>query len=127
MARFPDLCQNCVVQATVCCSICVCVAGDATYKAIACCHPAFFGKDKELAEAAVSPVCIISTADDPLEAPKAILDNKPFASTCKYQRFDDQVHGFMAARGDYSKPEVAAAAGKGIAILVEFFSACMPA
>lgn len=101
-------------------------AANDSYEGSACCHPAFFGKDKELAEAAVSPVCIISTAEDPLEAPKAILDTKPFADQCKYQRYDDQVHGFMAARGDYSKPEVAEAAGKGIRILADFFSTCMP-
>lgn len=108
-----------------CCS-CGC-AGDPNYQASACCHPAFFGKDTQLAEAAASPVCIISTAEDPLEAPKAILDTKSFADKCRYQRFDDQVHGFMAARGDYSNPEVAAAAGKGIGILADFFSLCMPA
>lgn len=103
------------------------IAADGVYKATACCHPAFFGKDKELAEAVVSPVCVISTAEDPLEDIKAILDTKPFAAQCKYQRFDDQVHGFMAARGDYSNAEVAEAAGKGIGILADFFCACMPA
>eukprot|EP00892_Ulva_mutabilis_P003395 jgi/Ulvmu1/1427/UM011_0156.1 len=108
-------------------SVSLFMAGSTSYKASACCHPAFFGQDKQLAEAACCPVCIISTAEDPLETPKAVLDTKSFAGKCKYQRFGDQVHGFMAARGDYSKPEVAAAAGKGIGVLADFFSACMPA
>jgi protein XRP2 len=57
-----------------------------------------------------------------MEDAKAILDKKPFADKCFFLRFDDQEHGFMAARGDYSKPEIAAAAGKGLEILANFFT-----
>lgn len=42
---------------------------------------------------------------------------------CVYQRFDDQTHGFCAARGDWSQPSVAAAATKAIGILTDFFKA----
>jgi hypothetical protein len=47
---------------------------------------------------------------------------RPFASRCVYKRYDDQVHGFCAARGDWSQPEVAAAAGEAIGILADFFN-----
>jgi hypothetical protein len=99
----------------------LCFAGDASYSACACCHPAFFGKEKELAKAAIAPVCILPAKGDPMEDAKAILDEKPFADKCFFLRFDDHEHGFMAARGDYSKPEIAAAAGKGLEILANFF------
>ena len=52
-----------------------------------------------------------------------VLDENPqIASKCVYQRFDEQEHGFMAARGDWSKPEVAGAATQGIQLLTNFFS-----
>lgn len=101
--------------------------GDASISAVACCHPAFFGKEAEYSEAAQVPVCMLPAEGDVVDDAKAVLDAKPFADKCVLQRFDDQVHGFLAARGDYSKPEVAAAAGKGIQILCSFFTSCMVA
>lgn len=94
---------------------------------MACCHPAFFGKEKEYAEVAQAPVCMLPAEGDEIDTAKEVLDTKPFSEKCVYQRFDDQVHGFLAARGDYSKPEVAAAAGRGIQILTTFLNSCMPA
>ncbi len=47
------------------------------------------------------------------------------SSKCVYQRFDDQTHGFVAARGDWTKPEVAAAAGKAIGIMADFLKHAM--
>jgi hypothetical protein len=96
-------------------------AGDKTYSACACCHPVHFGKEVEFASAAVVPVCILPAQGDPMEDAKAVLEKKPFADKCFFKRFDDQRHGFMAARGDYSQPEVAAAAGKGLELLANFF------
>lgn len=94
---------------------------------MACCHPAFVGKEKEYAQAAQVPVCLLPAEADVIDDAKEVLDAKPFGSKCVYQRFDDQVHGFLGARGDYSKPEVAAAAGKAIEILSNFLSSCMAA
>jgi dienelactone hydrolase len=101
-------------------------AGDEAYQAVGCCHPAFFGKEQEFAAAAKAPACILpAEGDTDLAKAKAEFGKKPFADKCVYRRFDDQVHGFLAARGDYSKPEVADAAGEGIAILVDFFNKCI--
>lgn len=94
---------------------------------MACCHPAFFGKEAEYSEAAQVPVCMLPAEGDVIDDAKAVLEAKPFANKCVFQRFDDQVHGFLGARGDYSKPEVAAAAGKGIEILSSFFCSCIAA
>jgi dienelactone hydrolase len=102
-------------------------AGDPALSAVACCHPAFFGKEKAYAEAARVPVCVLAADGDPMESVKEVLDAKPFADKCFYRRFDGQVHGFMAARGDFEKPEVAKAAADGVQCLADFFSACMPA
>lgn len=40
-----------------------------------------------------------------------------------FVRFDDQEHGFVAARGDWSQPKVAEAATKAIGLLTDFFKA----
>lgn len=100
-------------------------AGEDAYCASACCHPAFFGKETALAEAATSPVCILPAKGDPMEDAQAVLQGKPFADKCLFRRFDDQEHGFMAARGEWEKPEVAKAAGEGIKLLVQFFNGAM--
>ena len=102
-------------------------AGDTDFKGVACCHPAFFGKEKEFAAAAQVPVCFLPSKDDPMDDPKAELDKKPFASQCFYHRFDEQMHGFMAGRGDFSDEKVSSAAGKGIELLNGFFDKVMTA
>jgi dienelactone hydrolase len=102
-------------------------AGDPAVSAVACCHPAFFGKEAEWSQAAQVPVCVLAADGDPMESVKEVLDTKPFADKCFYKRFHGQVHGFMAARGDFEKPEVAKAAAEGVQRLANFFDACMPA
>lgn len=42
-------------------------------------------------------------------------------SKCVFRRYDDMVHGFCGARGDYSDPRVAAAAGEATAAVADFF------
>lgn len=98
-------------------------AADDDVKAVSCCHPAFFGKEKEYAAAAVHPVAILPAGGDPMEDAREILSAKPFADKCLFRRFDDQVHGWMAARGEWEKPQVAAAAGQAVELLVEFYKA----
>lgn len=87
-------------------------------------HPTFFGKEQEIAARLRGPVVLLPTKGDPGEsvveaAKKAGL---PFAGECVVRRFDDQVHGFMAARGDYSDEKVRAAAGEGVAEIAKFFA-----
>jgi hypothetical protein len=74
----------------------------------------------------VVPVCLLAADGDPLDTVKDAFADKPFASKCFYKRFDGQVHGFMAARGDFDKPAVAQAAGEGIQCLVDFYNNVMP-
>lgn len=59
-----------------------------------------------------------------MEHSKAILDETPFGGRCVYRRFDDQVHGFMTARGDRAEPEVLEAVALAIDLLTAFFKAC---
>ena len=54
-----------------------------------------------------------------------MLDKKPFGSRCVYKRYDDQIHGFCAARGDWEKADVAAAATEAIGIMRDFFKTVM--
>lgn len=51
------------------------------------------------------------------------LASKAFADKCVYKRFEDQTHGFCAARGDWAQPDVAAAATEAIGMLSSFFAA----
>jgi hypothetical protein len=46
-----------------------------------------------------------------------------WGTACKYKRYNDMVHGFCAARGDFQDPAVAAAVGEVIAMTAEFFKA----
>uniref|UniRef100_A0A7S3QXW6 Dienelactone hydrolase domain-containing protein n=1 Tax=Dunaliella tertiolecta TaxID=3047 RepID=A0A7S3QXW6_DUNTE len=96
-------------------------SGEGLVSAAAGCHPAFFSKDKDLAAKVQCPVALLPAKGDPMESLKEVLDTKPFASSCLYQRFDNQQHGFMAARGDWSQPEIASEASKAVGILAEFF------
>ncbi len=49
-----------------------------------------------------------------------MLKTKPFADKCIIKPFPDQVHGFMAARGEWSDAAVAAAATEGIELFAKF-------
>ena len=75
-------------------------------------HAAFFGKEKELAEKATNPICLLPTKDDPMEDVQQIMEKKDVASKCFFKRYDDQVHGFLAARGDFKDEQVAKRAGE---------------
>ncbi|KAK3249694.1 hypothetical protein CYMTET_40886 [Cymbomonas tetramitiformis] len=101
------------------------LAASERFSAAGCVHAAFFSQDKELAENVMCPLIVLPAEGDPMESVKEVLDTKPFASKCVYKRFDDQIHGFVAARGDWTKPEVAAAAGEAIGLLANFFNANM--
>jgi protein XRP2 len=55
-----------------------------------------------------------------MEEVKEVTDKKPFASKCFYQRFDDQVHGFLGARGNYKDATVASRAGEAVELIANF-------
>jgi dienelactone hydrolase len=94
---------------------------DVQISAVGCVHAAFFGQEKTIAEQSQAPVIMLPAKGDPMEALKEVFDEKPYAAKCVYRRFDDQTHGFCAARGDWTKPEVAAAATEAIDLLSAFF------
>ena len=63
------------------------------------------------------------------------VDCEPFIATLHAKglahsytkRYEDQIHGFCAARGDWNKPEVLAAAEEVITASVTFFGQCLEA
>lgn len=86
-------------------------------------HPTFFGREAEVAKQLRGPVLLLPTKGDPGEAVVEAAEKAglPFAGRCRVRRFDDQVHGFMAARGDYKDERVRAAAGEGVGEVAAFF------
>ncbi|GLC70592.1 hypothetical protein PLESTF_001012100 [Pleodorina starrii] len=97
-----------------------------TFSACGGAHPALFGKDAELADKVACPVILLpAKGDAPTDVFQKKLESRPYGSKCVYQRFDDQTHGFVAARGDWSKPEVAEAAGKAIHLMTHFLKEAM--
>jgi dienelactone hydrolase len=93
---------------------------EATYSFVGGAHPSLLGKAKEISEPVQVPVILISCKEDPMEEVKEVTDKKPFASKCFYQRFDDQVHGFLGARGNYKDATVASRAGEAVELIANF-------
>jgi protein XRP2 len=56
----------------------------------------------------------------------ATLQGKGFSHSYT-KRYEDQIHGFCAARGDWNKPDVMAAAEEVIAASIAFFNQCLEA
>ena len=98
-------------------------ADPSTFSAAGFCHPSWFGKEKERAAEVKVPVCCCSAAGDPLETVQEVLDKTDLGSKCVYRRFGDMTHGYCAARGDFSKPEVIEAVGETLKLLTELYNA----
>jgi hypothetical protein len=52
-----------------------------------------------------------------------VTDGQPWAERCVFKRYEDQTHGFCAARGNWTRPEVAAGATDAVERLAQFFTA----
>lgn len=105
-------------------SIAMAAAAGGTFSAVGGAHPSLFGKDAELASTLPCPVILLpAKGDADVAKVKGVMDATPYGPKCVYQRFDDQVHGFVAARGDWDKPEVAAAATQAINLMTDFLRA----
>mmetsp|Transcript_22750 Transcript_22750/g.58288 ORF Transcript_22750/g.58288 Transcript_22750/m.58288 type:complete len:251 (-) Transcript_22750:320-1072(-) len=105
-------------------------AADPAYGAIGAAHPSFGllpDKGAAAAAAAQCPVILLPTKDDDVSATKPVLEAGPFASSFVHRAFDDQVHGFLCARGEWGDPKVAAAATEAIRMIVEFLKANLSA
>jgi dienelactone hydrolase len=86
-------------------------------------HPSFV--DVKDAEAAGAPVLALPSQNEPdMTEYMNVLAKKPFGKQCKHVRFDDQPHGFCAARGDYKDELNAKRANEAIRLTADFFSEC---
>uniref|UniRef100_A0A061QT32 Dienelactone hydrolase family protein n=1 Tax=Tetraselmis sp. GSL018 TaxID=582737 RepID=A0A061QT32_9CHLO len=98
-------------------------ASDPKFGAVACVHPNFKllpGMGGPAADEARCPVALMPAKGDDVEKVKDGIYQKEFVGKCLYKEFPEQVHGFMAARGDWTDPKVAAAATEGIEKLCAF-------
>ncbi|KAL9541236.1 hypothetical protein MBANPS3_009240 [Mucor bainieri] len=86
-------------------------------------HPSFV--DVKDAEKAGAPILALPSKDEPdMTEYMEVLAKKPFGKQCKHVRFDDMVHGFCAARGDYTDKLNAQRATEAIQLTANFFSEC---
>ncbi|KAJ2789692.1 hypothetical protein H4R20_007135 [Coemansia guatemalensis] len=78
---------------------------DCGIKAVSLVHPSML--TKEDFEKAKGPVLLLTSKDDPEFIDEfAIVKNGPFGGLSYQERFVDRVHGFCAARGDFTDPAV---------------------
>ncbi|KAJ1907333.1 hypothetical protein LPJ81_000815 [Coemansia sp. IMI 209127] len=83
-------------------------------------HPSML--EKEDFEEAAGPILLLPTKDEAdFTEFFAIAKAKPFGEASYHERFDNQIHGFCAARGDFSKPEVIGDVNKAIQLTAGFF------
>mmetsp|Transcript_12309 Transcript_12309/g.29237 ORF Transcript_12309/g.29237 Transcript_12309/m.29237 type:complete len:249 (+) Transcript_12309:95-841(+) len=90
--------------------------------AVGAAHPAFgllSDGGVSAAECLQCPVALLPAKGDDVEKVHQVVSTKPFAGKCVLKEFRQQVHGFMAARGDWKDPLVTAAAAEGIEVFVK--------
>lgn len=97
-------------------------ASDPDFGAAATAHPARV--DKALAAAVQCPLALFPAKGDVPDAEEILeeLKKKPFGDDCSLKRYDDQIHGFVAARGEWSKPEVKKAADEVVGSIIALFN-----
>ena len=64
------------------------------------------------------PTCVVASGDEDADTVKAFVEALKVPS--HHETFSDQVHGFMAARGDLKKERVRAEFSRGYQVLVDF-------
>ncbi|KAJ1665431.1 hypothetical protein IW140_003401 [Coemansia sp. RSA 1813] len=95
-------------------------SGAGVIKSGALIHPSML--EKEDFEEAAGPILLLPTKDEAdFTEFFAIAKAKPFGEASYQERFNNQTHGFCAARGDFSKPEVVSDVNKAIQLTVGFF------
>ena len=90
---------------------------DSKFSAAAEAHPAMV--DPNDAPNIAVPLCLLASKDEDAEAVKAF--EKALKVPSQVHTFDDQVHGFMAARGDLTDEKVRAEYERGYQTLLDFF------
>lgn len=88
------------------------------FKAAVECHPAMV--DPADAEKIKVPLCLLASKDESADDVKKFEAN---LTVPKYvETFDDQIHGWMAARADLEDPRVKQEYERGYKTVLEFFS-----
>ncbi|KAJ2559232.1 hypothetical protein EV175_000429 [Coemansia sp. RSA 1933] len=94
-------------------------SGPCAVKSSVLIHPSML--EKEDFEEAAGPVLLLPTKDEPdFSEFFAIAKAKPFGDVSYHERFENQIHGFCAARGDFANPEVVGDVNKAIKLTVDF-------
>jgi dienelactone hydrolase len=94
-------------------------SGDANlFKIAGAVHPAMV--DPAGAEKISVPYILLASMEEPAETIKDF--ESKLKVTCHVETFDDQVHGFMAARGDLSSSRVKNEYKRGYETLLTFFA-----
>ena len=86
------------------------------FSAAAEAHPSMV--DPKDASGITIPTCIVASGDEDAEAVKGFVEALKVPSY--HEIFSDQVHGFMAARGDLKNERVRAEFSRGYQVLVDF-------
>ena len=87
------------------------------FSAVAQVHPAMV--DPKDADNVKVPFCCLASQDEPADDIKAFKDNLKVEK--HVETFPDQIHGWMAARGDLSNPKVKSEYERGYKTLLTFF------
>jgi dienelactone hydrolase len=85
------------------------------------CHPAML--DPKDAEKVVIPMCILASMDEDVQVVEEYKSKLQVKNHVQY--FPDQIHGWMAARGDLSNDKVRKEYENGYKAVVEFLSEAM--
>ncbi|CAL8089037.1 unnamed protein product [Calicophoron daubneyi] len=88
-------------------------------------HGSFIGSED--AEKITVPILFMPAGNDPPYEPiKEVLDKKSFGSQCKYHRFETEVHGFAAGRGDWTNECTRKSILKAAKFTSDFFGKHLP-
>jgi len=100
------------------------VAGQNTdnISAVAGAHPYFLENGTGMGAALKVPCAIISTPDDDAKAVTDEVLAGPFAAQSVFEVYEDQCHGFMAARGNFNDADVLSSVLKACRAFADFFN-----
>ena len=89
---------------------------DTLFSAAAEAHPSMI--DPNDASKITIPTCVVASGDEDAKVVKAFVE--ALKGPSYHETFDDQVHGFMAARGDLTNERVCDQFTRGYQVIVNF-------
>lgn len=98
--------------------ITICSGADSPFKAVAQAHPAMI--DPADAKKVTVPTLLLPSQDEDRKDVEAFVANLNVPN--HVETFNDQIHGWMAARADLEDPNVAEKYRKGYQAVLEFFA-----